>query len=289
MLAQQIVSGLAAGCIYALVALGLVIIYKTSGVVNFAHGDLATLSAFLAFAMVHGSGVPLAPAFLVALAAAAALGALLQWGILRPLRDRHALGLTIVTLGISLILYGVTGWIWGYDTKAFPEVIGGPPLTLGGTAISQANLAIFAITALLVLALYGFFQRTVLGKAVRAVAENRLAARLVGISPARVLLIAWSASAALGAVAGLLVAPITFLDPTMMADLMVKAFAAAVLGGLTSLPGAIVGGLLLGALESLVGGYLGTELRTTFAFTVIVFVLAVRPSGLFGATRAARV
>ncbi len=284
MLAQQILSGLAAGCLYAFAALGLVLIYKTSTVVNFAHGDLATLSAFLAFTAIQTFGLPLLAAFPLALLCAALLGAGLAFAIMRRVKAT-GLGLTIVTLGISMILYGGAGWLWGYDTKAFPAVLSGPPFELGGLVVSLPTAALFLLAIVLVLALYVVFNRTLLGRAMRAAAENPLAARLVGISVDRVLVYAWAASSFLGALCGLLIAPMTFLDPNMMADVLVKAFAAAVLGGLTSLPGAVVGGLLLGVIENLVGAYLATELRSTLAFGVIIAVLILRPSGLFGRSR----
>ncbi|MGH2544482.1 MAG: branched-chain amino acid ABC transporter permease [Ardenticatenaceae bacterium] len=284
LLARQIAGGLAAGALYGLMALGLVLIYKTSDVVNFGHGDMAAFTAFTTFALLVTADWPVALALVGTLLVAVLLGVVVERGVLRPARERHApvLALVVATLGISQILNGTIGAVWGRQVKSLPSLVSGPPLHWASIVITRGQLFNLGVGLALALALYLFFRLTNLGIAMRATAQNPVAAQLMGVSVNRVLAVTWGLGAALGAVAGVLIAPATFLEPDTMNAVLIKAFAAAVIGGFTSLPGAILGGLILGVLENLVAGYIATELKTTFAFGLILVVLALRPAGLLG-------
>ncbi len=291
MLARQIANGLAVGTLYGLMALGLVLIYKTADVVNFGHGDMAAFSTFLGYTLLVLWQWPPLPALILTLLLAALLGVLVEGLVLRPARLRQApvLALVVVTLGIAQVLNGSIGALWGRQVKSLPPLIVGPPLRLGDVIVTREQLFNLGVGLTLALALFFFFRLSKYGIALRAVAQNPVAARLMGIGVNRVLAMAWGLGAGLGAVAGLLIAPATFLEPDTMNLVLIRAFAAAVLGGFTSLPGAMVGGLLLGVLENLVAGYIATELKAAFAFVLIVLVLAVRPAGLLGRVTARKV
>lgn len=291
MLARQMVSGLAVGALYGLMALGLVLIYKTADVVNFGHGDMAAFGTFLAFTLLVVWQWPVWPALALTLFLAGLLGVLVEGLVMRPARARRApvLALVVATLGIAQVLNGVIGALWGRQVKSLPPVVKGPPLRLGEVIVTREQLFNLGIGLALALALFLFFRLSQHGIALRAVAHNPTAARLMGIGVNRMLAVAWALGAGLGAAAGVLIAPATFLEPDTMNLVLIRAFAAAVLGGFTSLPGAIVGGLALGVLENLVAGYIATELKAAFAFALIVVVLAVRPAGLLGRVTARKV
>jgi branched-chain amino acid transport system permease protein len=282
-LAQLIVSGLAAGALYGLLALGLVMIYKTSDVLSFAQGSIAMVNTFVAFSLIETYHVPFWPAFLLTVAFAWCLGVVLELVFLRPAKDPTLLGLIIITLGFDLIPDGLAGWTWGYDTTSFPSPFSDfKAYSLGIVVVSEVNLWIFVVGVGLTGLLFAFFRFTRLGVAMRAVAQNQTASRIMGVRIKRIDAMTWGIASVLGAVAGVLIAPITFLDINMGLNPGLKAFTAAVLGGMTSLPGAVVGGLLLGVIENLVGAYISPELKVSVAFFVIVAVLCVRPAGLFG-------
>lgn len=291
MLARQIVSGLAVGALYGLMALGLVLIYKTADVVNFGHGDMAAFGTFLAFTLLVVWQWPVLPALALTLLLAGLLGVFVEGLVMRPARARRApvLALVVATLGIAQVLNGAVGALWGRQVKSLPPVVKGPPLRLGEVIVTREQLFNLGIGLALALALFLFFRLSKHGIALRAVAHNPTAARLMGIGVNRMLAVAWALGAGLGAAAGVLIAPATFLEPDTMNFVLIRAFAAAVLGGFTSLPGAIVGGLALGVLENLVAGYIATELKAAFAFVLIVVVLAVRPAGLLGRVTARKV
>lgn len=279
--AQLIVNGLALGSLYALTAFGIVLIYKTTDVITFAQGETAMFCTFIAFTLITALQLPFGVAFGLTLVFALGLGTLIERLVLRRARSGSVLNSVIVTVGLALILLGVAGWIWGYQTRPFPAPVSGPPFRFGTIVLSQLNALILAVMFGLMLLLFAFFRYTVTGIAMRAVAQNRMAAQLMGININRINAIGWGVGTALGAVTGILIAPLNYLDPTMMGDVALKAFAAAVLGGFTSLPGAVVGGLLLGIVDSIVG-FQVPELRTTIAFLLIILVLVVRPGGLLG-------
>ena len=278
---QLIVNGLALGSLYALTAFGIVLIYKTTDVITFAQGETAMFSTFIAFTLLSALGLPFALAFVLTLIFAVVLGIVIERTVLRHVSRSTILNPVIVTVGLSLILVGVAGWIWGYEVRTFPSPVSGAPFRFGSIVLSQLNALILAVTLVLMVVLFAFFRYSLTGIAMRAVAQNRLAAQLMGISINRINAIGWGVGTALGAATGMLIAPLNYLDPGMMGDVALKAFAAAVLGGLTSLPGAVVGGLLLGIMDSVIG-FQVPELRTTIAFVLIVLVLVVRPGGLLG-------
>ena len=283
MLPQLVISGLATGSLYALVAVGLVIIYKASNVFNFAQGDMAMVNTFVTFTLLETLHLPFLWAVFFAIVAAFLLGALFELCLLRPVKHPTPLGLIIITVGAQQILYGVAGWIWGYDTKAFPSPLSDTKIyRFGGLVMSEVNLWILIVSFLVMLGLLLFFRFSKLGIAIRAMSQNLTTARLMGARAPWLLSLTWGIASVLGAVAGILIAPITFLDPNMMLNPLLKAFAAATLGGMNSFGGAVVGGGTLGILENLVGGYLTPELKESVAFFVIILVLCVRPSGLLG-------
>lgn len=281
-LGQTIVNGLAFGSIYALAALSLVLIFKASDVVNFANGELAMFSAFGANVFLDTLKFPYWASFLCALAFAAVLGAVAEFTLMRPLRKTNPLAQILVTIGLATLLTGIAGWVWNFEGRSFPDPITGPPLRLGGVILKQADLLRIGVTVVIALMLFLFFRFTLVGTALRAMSQNPTAARLMGVNVNRMTTLTWAIATMLGAVAGMLIAPSTFLEPLMMADVAVKAFAAAVLGGFTSMPGAVLGGLALGLIDNLVGTYISQELRSTFAFAIIIGVLVVRPNGLLG-------
>jgi branched-chain amino acid transport system permease protein len=284
MLAQLILSGLASGSLYAMMAIGLILVYKTTHILNFGYGDMTMFSTFIAYMLLTWYKLPFAVAFFGAIACGLLLGVIVDRGFLKLAKDAPVTSLFIATLGIGMILEAVAGWIWGYDTKPFPYVIKGPPLFLGGVVIRRHDLLVFGIAGATALLLFAMFKFTDLGIAMRATAQNRQAARLMGIDVGKIATLSWALGVGLGALAGVLIAPIVFLDLSRMILVMIKAVAAAVLGGFTSLPGAIVGGLLLGVMENLTI-YMPAALaplKTTFVFLLIIIVLAIRPQGLLG-------
>ena len=250
---QLLVNGLALGSLYALTAFGIVLIFKTTQVITFAQGETAMFSTFIAFTLLTAFQLPFAVAFVLTMLFAAVFGALIERVIIRRISTTTVLNPVIVTVGLSLILLGAAGWIWGYEIRTFPDPVVGPPFHLGAVVVSQLNALIFLVTLVLMAVLFAFFRFSPTGIAMRAVAENRVAAQLMGISIGRMNALGWGMGTAMGAVTGMLIAPINYLDPGMMGDVALKAFAAAVVGGLTSLPGAVVGGLLLGIIDSVAG------------------------------------
>ena len=290
MLLQLIVNGIAIGSIYALVAMGMVLVYKTTEVLNFAQGEVGMVSTFLAYGMMNALGLPFAVAFAGACLFGFLLGVMIEFVFLRRADNRILLGLIIITLGCEMILYGLASHFGGTDTKAFTSPISETKVYhLGNVVISQLNLVILFVTLALMAALFLFFRFSKVGVAMKAVAQNEDAAKTMGIRVNRIKGLTWGIASLLGAVAGVMIAPITLLDPNMMLDPLLKAFASAVLGGMESLPGAAVGGWVLGVLENLVGGYISTEFKATVAFLVIVIVLCIRPSGLLGRHRKKKV
>ena len=282
MFGQQVVSGLSAGCLYALAALGLVLIYRTMDIVNFAHGEMAMVSTFMAHTFLVKLGFSYILAAVCAIIFAFVFGMAVERIFLRPIQGGPLISLMIMTLGLFMVLNGAAGWVWGFDPVSFPRAVQGRPIWIGDLIITRDSILVLAVTIVMALALYAVLRFTMAGIAIRATSQNSRAARLMGVPVPKVYALTWGISAVLGAVAGILIAPTTFLSPSMMAEVQIKAFTAAVLGGFSSLPGAVVGGLLLGVLENLVAGYISTELKSTFAFALIVAVLFIRPSGLLG-------
>jgi branched-chain amino acid transport system permease protein len=285
---NQVLAGLATGGIYASLALALVMIYQATHLVNFAQGELAMFSTYLAWKMMS-AGVPYLVAFVATLAISFVVGAVIERVVIRPLQHAPVLSVVITFIALMLIFNSLAGFLFGTDIQTVPS-----PFTdtdaFPRPYMSAHELGILVVTLLVVLLLYSFFRFTSLGLALRAVAVNPTSSRLVGIRVGSMLALGWGLSAAIGAIAGILVAPIVFLEPNMMAGVQLYAFAAALVGGIDNPAGAVLGGFLVGVLENLLGAYwIGTELKLTVALVLIVIVLVVKPSGLLGKMAVSRV
>jgi branched-chain amino acid transport system permease protein len=279
---QLLVSGLSFGSLYALIALAMVIIYKTSEVPNFGQGEMAMLSTFVAYTLLVTHEYAFPVAFVGALLFAGILGVFLEFVFLRRAKDPNILSLILITLGFEMLLYGLGSWKWGADQRNFPFPVSDfDIIQLGPAVFSYLNLATLLIALLLMLVLFLFFKYTRVGIAMKATQQNAMAARINGIRTNRILSVTWAMSSMIGAVAGMLLAPIATLDPNLMLDPLLKGFAAAVLGGMTTLVGAALGGYILGIIENLFGGYVSLEFKSIVAFGIIVLVLCFKPSGLF--------
>jgi len=281
---QYVLAGLSAGSLYALVALGLVLIYRSTRVLNFAHGDLATFGTFVAFAAVTG-GMSLWIALPLAILVGAVIAVVFYFGAVVPAQRKGAspLGTVILTSGLALILQGLTVYRWGAEPDRFPFPLSDSKVwQIGPVYVSQLSIGTLAAAAATSLVLYLLTQKTRLGLAMRATSENLPAAQTLGIPTRQVLAFSWGVAAALAVIAGVFLAPALLLDPFFMLDPLFKGLAAAVLGGLNSLPGAIVGGLILGVAEAVSGAYLAIEFKSSLAFVLIVVVLLLRPEGLLG-------
>jgi branched-chain amino acid transport system permease protein len=290
-LVQQIVSGLATGGIYASLALALVMIYQATDVVNFAQGEMAMFSTYLAWSMLQ-AGLPYWVTFCATVTIAFVGGLLVERIVIRPVEGQPILTIVIVTLGLLVIFNSVAGWIYSYIQKPFPSPFPAKPIKIGNIVFGAHDLGAIGITLVVLVLLFLFFRYTTLGLAMRAAAQNPVSSRLCGIRVSWMLGLGWGLASAFGAIAGMMVAPVVFLDPNMMGGIQLYAFAAATVGGFTSPMGAVVGGFLVGVTENLVGTYvsfIGTELKLTVALAMIIIVLLVRPTGLFGRTTVRRV
>jgi branched-chain amino acid transport system permease protein len=288
---QQVVSGLASGAIFASLALALVLIYRATDVVNFAQGEMATFSTYIAWSLMD-HGLSYWPAFVLTLVLSFLGGAAIERTLIRPVEHRPEIAIVIVTIGLLIALNGLTGWIWGAEVKAFDSPFPNESWEVGNVVISQQDVGTLFVTLLTVAALWAFFRFTTLGLVMRAVANDKSASRLVGVRVGWMLALGWGLAAVLGAIAGMMAAPVLFLDPTMMLIVLIYAFAAAVLGGIDSPIGAIVGGLTLGVIINLLSAYVdfvGSELRLPTALLVLLAVLLIRPQGLFGHAAVRRV
>jgi len=288
---QQVVSGLATGGIYASLALALVMIYQATDVVNFAQGAMAMFSTYLCWSLLQ-LGLSYWAAFIATLVIAFVGGLLIERIVLRPVEDAPILTIVIVTLGLVFIFTSVAGWIYSWIQKPFPSPFPSKPIKFGNIIFGAHDLGAIGVTLVVLLLLFLFFRYTTLGLAMRAAAQNPTSSRLCGIRVGWMLALGWGLAAAFGAVAGIMVAPVVFLDPNMMVGIQLYAFAAATVGGFTSPLGAVVGGFLVGVTENLVGTYvsfIGTELKLTVALAMIIIVLLVKPSGLFGRSSVRRV
>jgi branched-chain amino acid transport system permease protein len=283
-----IVSGLATGCIYSLMALSLVIIYNATRTLNFAQGEMLMVSTFVAWAVHRTLGLPLIATLVVAVVAAAALAFVLERAVIRRAIGATHWDVLIITLGLSLMLRAGAGIAWTHDEFPFPSFFSSRPLALGPVRLAPVSLGIIGASLALMLALAALFRWTRLGRAMRAVAQNQRAARLMGISVERVYSSAWVLAAVVGAIAGVLVAPVVFLS-SKMGLLVINGFTAAVLGGFGSMPGAVVGGMLLGVLENVAPLYLPSGVRYSVPFVALVAILLVRPAGLLGRVEARKV
>lgn len=284
MLLNLLASGLANGGIYALVAMGLVVVYKATTVVNFAHGEGYMLAGFFAYTLLAGLGLPYLAALVLAVAGAALVGVATERLAFRPLVRASVVSLVLATTGFSFVLKGVARYLWGgkgTDTP-FPPVVTWAPLQIGELVVAPQHMIVLGGVLLSMLGFVAFFRLSRLGLMMRATAENQRAAALVGIRIERISSITWAVGLALGGVAAVLAAPLTLLYPDMGGPLLTKAFAAALLGGLGSLVGAVLGGLSLGVIETLAAGYIDSSLTDVAPFVLIIVVLLIRPTGLLG-------
>ena len=272
-LVHVVVSGLATGCIYALVALSLVIVYNATRTVNFAQGELLMISAFVAWTA-QRAGLPLAAALVSGVAAGGLLAFLLERAIIRRAVSATHWDVLIITLGLSLALRAAAGIVWTNEELPFPALFSNRPIAIGPVRVAPVSLGVIAASLILMLALAALFRATRFGRAMRAVAQNQTAARLMGISVERVYAGSWVLAAVVGGVAGVLIAPVTFLS-TKMGLIAINGFTAAVLGGFGSLPGAVAGGMLLGVIENLAPLYLPTGIRYSVPFLVMIAILVL--------------
>lgn len=278
---QQLVAGLATGGIYAALALALVMIYQSTHLINFAQGEMAMFSTYIGWQLIQ-YGLSYWSAFLLAIVISFAAGMLIQRTILRPVERAPILTNVIVFIGLLVIFNAVAGWIWEHTVKAFPSPFPADAW-YSSPYFSAHSVGSVFVTLLMLLALFMFFRFTPMGLAMRAAAQNPASARLVGIRVSWMLALGWGLAAAIGAVAGMMIAPVVFLDPNMMAGILLYGFAAALLGGIDNPWGAVVGGFIVGVVENLLGAYvIGTELKLTVALILIVGILTVKPAGLFG-------
>lgn len=288
---QQIVDGLATGSIYGALALALVLAHRATGVVNFAQGQMAVVSTFVAWSLTQ-AGLGVLAAIGLAVVFSLVFGAAVERLVMRRFERESPLIAVVATVGLLLLLNGLTSLVWGYELKAFPPAFSGGTLRAGGTAVSITALGTFLTLVVVVLVLYVLIMRTRLGLALRAVADNPDSSALSGLPVGHLLMVGWGLAAALGAIAGSLVAPKLYLDPNMLAGVLVYALAAAVLGGFESPLGAVVAAWIIGVSENLAAtyvGFIGNDLRVAVPLLVTVLVLLVRPQGLFGRREVVRV
>jgi branched-chain amino acid transport system permease protein len=289
-LIQTIVDGVATGSLYGALALAVVLIFRTTGIVNFAQGEMAMFSTFIAWGLVE-AGIPLGLAILATLAISFAGGMLIERVIIRPVEGGEVLTLVIVTLGLYILTNSAAGWIWGFENRSFPSMFGDDAVDVAGVSITVESLGIVGLLLAVVGVLFLFFQYTKIGLALRAVSMNPESSRLAGISVGRTLMIGWGIAAAVGALAGVLIAPRLFLDVNFMGGVLIYSFAAATLGGFDSPFGAVIGGWVIGVSENLASTYvdfIGSDLKILVPLAIILAVLLVRPSGLFGSREVAR-
>ncbi len=284
---QLLISGISQGCVYGLIALGFVLIYKATEMVNFAQGDLMMVGAFLAYTFINLLGWPFPWGFLAAILSMALLGVLLERLVLRPMIGEPPFAVLMITIGLGFVLRALAGAVWGPEPRNIDSPLSGGVFRFGELAVGHENVAIIVGTALLCGALALFFARTRLGVAMQAASQNQLAAYYVGIPVKRIYSIIWALAAVIATVAGVLVAPVSLIDP-MMGFIAVKAFAAAIVGGFGDLRGAMLGGLLIGVVEQFVG-MVSTGFADTSAYVLLLIMLVIRPHGLFATIQAKKV
>jgi branched-chain amino acid transport system permease protein len=289
--AQQVVSGIAIGGIFASLALALVLIYNAMGLVNFAQGEMAMLATFVAFALIN-RGMSYWFAFPVTLVLAFAGGIAIQRLVIKPVERAPVLTLVIITLGLATLTNGLAGFIFGYVPRSFPSPFSSDSIDLLGVFVSWRDLGVIAVSGFVLLAVYVLLQRTTVGLTMRAAAHHPEASRLLGVQVSWMLALGWGLASAVGAVSGIMVAPILLLEPNMMQSIIIYAFAAAVLGGIESPLGAVIGGIIVGLTVNLAGAYLpgvGGDLQLAVGLAIIIAVLLLRPNGLLGRAATRRV
>lgn len=282
MFGQLVISGLATGSLYALTAVAIVVVFRNTRTINLAQGDFSMVGAFLAMIFLKNFELNYYIALALSVICCIGLGIVVERLIMRPIADSDWMTLFTATLGVYYILHGLAGWLWGRDTKAFPVIFDPTPIKVVGGILSQGHLVNMAWAVGIGAALFYFFKFTKPGMAMRAVTDDPETAELMGIPVRTIVLLTWAMAGFLAAFVGVLIAPIIYVSPEMMDEVLIKGYVAAVFGGLYSIPGAIIGALLIGVTENMAGGYLGSEFKTATAFAMIVLLLAFRPQGLFG-------
>jgi branched-chain amino acid transport system permease protein len=288
-LLQYVLSGISTGAIYALIGIGFSIIYNATGIINFAQGEFVMLGGLLTLSCLELLNLPLWAAIPCAVAASTVLGVLFERLAIRPLRQPTPINLVIITIGGSILIRGLAMLVWGKDTHSIPAFSGDTPIELGGATILPQHLWILAITVIIIIANKIYFYHTISGKAMRACSYNRRAAGLVGIDVQRMVLFSFMISAAMGAVAGIIVAPLTMTAYDVGVMLGLKGFCAAIIGGMSSGLSTVIGGLILGILESLGAGLISSGYKDAIAFIILLLILFIRPQGLFGKANSERV
>jgi branched-chain amino acid transport system permease protein len=281
-LTSQVVSGLATGCVYALIALGFVLIFKATDVVNFAQGEFVMASGFISYTLLIGLHIPYGLVLLLTIVLSGFMGVVLERVVVRPIMNAPIFSIVIATIGASIVLRSSAGIVYGYDVLPLPTIFSKDPVRLGVLRFTPMDAGVIGSSLAIMVALYLFFKLTKTGTAMRATAQSQTAARLMGVSVSRIFSLTWAISAAIGGVAGVLIAPIIYLDPNL-GFIGVKAFAGAILGGFGSIPGAIVGGMLLGVIENISGYFFNAGIKQVSTYILLIVVLVVRPAGLFGA------
>ncbi|MDH7570183.1 MAG: branched-chain amino acid ABC transporter permease [Armatimonadota bacterium] len=281
-LLQFLMSGITAGSIYALAAIGFTVVYNCTQVVNFAQGEFVMLGAMIAAVLVTAAHLPLPLACVLAVALASGVGCLVAMSLLRPLRTGSPITMIIITVGASILIRGVAMLLWGKDAIPLPGFSGGEALRFAGASLPMQSLWVLGVTAVLVFLLWFFYQRTLLGRAMRACASCKSGAQLVGINPQRMTLLSFALGAAIGAAGGVVIAPITLAQYDMGTMLGLKGFCAAILGGMGSFAGGIIAGLILGVLEAMGAGFISSAYKDAIAFVVLLGILLARPEGVLG-------
>ena len=284
---HQVLAGLATGGIYASLALALVMIYQATHLVNFAQGEMGMFATYIAWSLIN-AGMPYWAAFFITVAFAFVFGVVIERVVIRPVENAPVLAVVVIFIALLVILNSVTGWIYTYTIKTFPSPF---PKEIGlGKYMSPHEVGAIGVTLVVLVLLYLFFRFTPLGLAMRAAAQNPESSRLVGIRDGWMLALGWGLAAAIGGIAGMMVAPIVYLDPNMMGGVLLYAFAGALVGGVDNPWGAVVGGFLVGVLENVLGAFvIGNELKLAVALVLIIGVLTVKPSGFFGKVHVTRV
>lgn len=289
MFLQLVVSGISQGAIYALVALSLTVVYRATTIVNFGHGDIVMAGAFVVYVLVILAGMPFLPAALLALVLLLILGLAIQRGFIEPIKAGPHIGFAMMSIALGYALRGAARAGWGREVLPMPRVFDFPPILVGNVVLTGDAVIIVGVVAALLAVFFVVFYRTQTGKVVQAVYQSERGAALIGVNVRAFHGVMWGVGAAMGAVGGVLVAPITLLHPDLGANFLIRGFAAMTLGGFGSLWGAVAGGLLLGIAEQLSGAYVSTKLIDIAAYLVIVAVLVLRPVGLFGRAAVVRV
>jgi branched-chain amino acid transport system permease protein len=282
MLAQLIVSGIAVGCVYALIALGMTVLFRSTTVVNFCHGEFFMLGAFAVLVPLQTLGWPYGWSIVFSLVLLFVAGMVVERGLMRPLQQAPHISLAMMTVALSYLFKGIARFFYGREVVALQPLMTGDPLFLGDVVVTPQDLLIVGVVLAVVIAAFVFFQKTELGKVVEAASETPRGASLSGINVPMLRNLMWGGGAAMGALAGILIAPNILVYPDMGGNMLVRGFAAMTLGGFGSLPGAVVGGVTLGVLENLAGGYVSSALVDITAYVLIIIVLLIRPQGLLG-------